>query len=91
MKRIRKLGSAGIAELKAKLSSYLRRVKSGEEIEILERGVPVAVLHPVRRGSPLEITPPRSDPARLARYDFSVHPNKAFDAVELILEDRRRR
>ena len=36
--------TAGVAELKARLSRYLSRVKAGEEILITERGVPVARL-----------------------------------------------
>jgi prevent-host-death family protein len=40
--------TAAVAELKAQLSRYLSRVKSGEEILITERGCPVARLVPVR-------------------------------------------
>jgi prevent-host-death family protein len=40
--------TAGVAELKARLSRYLARVKVGEEILVTERGVPVARLVPVR-------------------------------------------
>jgi prevent-host-death family protein len=43
--------TAPVAQLKAKLSSYLCRVKSGEEILVTERGVPVARLVPVRGGA----------------------------------------
>jgi len=39
--------TTGIAELKAKLSAYLARVKAGEEILVTERNVPVARLVPV--------------------------------------------
>src|SRR3989475_8762959 len=38
---------AAVAELKAKLSRYLRRVKAGEEILVTERNVPVARIVPV--------------------------------------------
>jgi prevent-host-death family protein len=38
---------AGFAELKAQLSRYLDRVKTGEEILVTERNVPVARLVPV--------------------------------------------
>lgn len=38
--------SASVSELKARLSAYLRWVKRGGEVEILERGVPVARLVP---------------------------------------------
>jgi prevent-host-death family protein len=36
-----------VTELKNRLSHYLRLVKSGETIEVLERRVPVAVFHGV--------------------------------------------
>jgi prevent-host-death family protein len=39
--------TAAVAELKAQLSRYLRRVKAGEEILVTERNVPVARLVPV--------------------------------------------
>jgi prevent-host-death family protein len=39
--------SAGIAQLKAKLSEYLSRVRAGEEVLVTDRGRPVAWLVPV--------------------------------------------
>ena len=36
----------GIRELKAKLSTYLRRAAAGETITVTDRGRPVAVLAP---------------------------------------------
>jgi prevent-host-death family protein len=39
--------TTGVADLKARLSLYLRRVKAGEEILVTERGVPIARLVPV--------------------------------------------
>lgn len=45
------MGSAGIAELKAKLSEYLSRVKAGEEVLVTDRGKPVARLVPVEEGA----------------------------------------
>ena len=41
--------TAGISELKARLSEYLDRVKAGEEVLITDRGNPVARLLPVSR------------------------------------------
>lgn len=40
---------AGIAELKARLSEYLARVKRGAEVVVTERGVPIAKLVPLGR------------------------------------------
>lgn len=39
--------TAGIADLKARLSSYLHQVKGGNEVLVTDRGVPVARLVPV--------------------------------------------
>lgn len=39
--------TAGVADLKARLSEYLARVKSGEEVLVTDRGRPVARLVPV--------------------------------------------
>jgi prevent-host-death family protein len=36
--------SASIADLKARLSEYVRRVKAGHEVVVTDRGVPVARL-----------------------------------------------
>ncbi|HEX9681709.1 MAG TPA: type II toxin-antitoxin system prevent-host-death family antitoxin [Acidimicrobiales bacterium] len=40
----------GIRELKAKLSTYLKRAASGEVLTITDHGRPVAVLAPVAAG-----------------------------------------
>ena len=45
--------SVGIAQLKAKLSAYLRRVKRGETVTVLDRDTPVAQLVPTNAASHL--------------------------------------
>ena len=82
---------AAISELKAKLARYLRLVKSGEEVEIHDRGVAVARLTSIRRDSTLAITPPSKSPTSLAKYKFSIKPLLKFDVVDLLLEDRAKR
>lgn len=44
---------ANIRETKAKLSAYLALVEQGEEVVIVRRGKPVAVLKPVEKSAPL--------------------------------------
>lgn len=39
--------TVGVAELKAKLSEYLARVRQGEEVVVTDRGRPVARLGPI--------------------------------------------
>ncbi|MBI4612736.1 MAG: type II toxin-antitoxin system prevent-host-death family antitoxin [Planctomycetes bacterium] len=43
--------SVGIRELKAKVSSVIRRVRQGETITVTDRNRPVALLVPVRAGA----------------------------------------
>lgn len=40
---------AAVAELKAELSRFLRRVKAGEDVLVTQRGIPVARIVPVTR------------------------------------------
>ncbi len=43
--------TAAIADLKARLSSYLKKVKAGQEVLITERGSPIAKLVPLSAGA----------------------------------------
>lgn len=82
---------AAISELKAKLSYYLRLVKTGEKVEIHDRGTPVAILSAKEDRSRLNTVPPRKDPAALAKRKFHVHPKRKFDAAAILEEERSRR
>jgi prevent-host-death family protein len=42
--------ATGIAHLKARLSSYLKIVKAGNEVLITDRGIPIAKLVPIDAG-----------------------------------------
>jgi len=44
--------TAGVAQLKARLSDYLKRVKAGEEVIVTERGKAIARMVPVTRSGP---------------------------------------
>ncbi len=43
---------AAVSELKASLSSYLAKVKKGEEVIVTDRGTPIAKLVPFRTEGP---------------------------------------
>jgi prevent-host-death family protein len=45
--------TASVSKLKASLSEYLRRVKAGEEVLVIERGRPIAKLTPAVGSSAL--------------------------------------
>ena len=64
-------------ELKQNASAVLRRVKTGETIEVTDRGQPVALLVPIRSAGPLDqllaqgrATPAMGDP----REYLKAHP-----------------
>ena len=54
--------AAGVRELKTHLSTYLRKVKAGETVNVTEHGKTVAVLH-----SPIERTEERKILEQMAR------------------------
>lgn len=39
--------TASVSELKAKLSAYLREVRRGGEVQVVDRGIPIARLVPL--------------------------------------------
>ncbi|MHB8452290.1 MAG: type II toxin-antitoxin system Phd/YefM family antitoxin [Mycobacteriales bacterium] len=47
------MASVGVRELRQRASELLRRVESGESIEVTDRGRPVAVLSPLPQGDPV--------------------------------------
>jgi prevent-host-death family protein len=46
--------TVGVRELKARLGSYLRRVKSGETLVVTWHGRPIAVMRPIGPDEPDE-------------------------------------
>lgn len=85
----------GVRELRQNLSQYLRRVASGERLEVTEHGKPVAVLGPIdesqsalrRLVSSGRAKPPQGDLLDLAppRGPVSTKGSKALQALR---EDR---
>ena len=93
--RIVSMTTASISELKANLSRYVNEVRRGGEVQILDRGRPVAKLVPatvgedpkaldrlVRRGL---IRPGKGDPAEVLKEPPLELPVSILDAL---LEDR---
>jgi prevent-host-death family protein len=79
----------GIAELKARLSEFLRIVQGGESIAVLDRNRAVAQIVPMRERAGLRIR---------KAADTSLKPNEIslpkpitgkIDVVQLLLEERQ--
>lgn len=81
---------AAVSEFKAKLSSYLRLVKTGEKVEIQDRGVTVGILSCVPQEEEVLSIKPRKDPKLLATLETKIKLDEV-DVVELLLADREKR
>lgn len=78
-----------IAELKARLSEYLRAVRAGESIAVLDRDTPIAQLIPVREPRALRIRKPAAAALPLQRIKVPKRARLNVDVVALLLEERR--
>jgi len=78
-----------VAELKARLSYYLRGVREGASFTVLSRDIPVATLGPYEPddSDDLEIIEPTEDPALWGQVDLPPL-GRSIDVVALIREDR---
>jgi antitoxin (DNA-binding transcriptional repressor) of toxin-antitoxin stability system len=79
----------GIAELKSKLSEFLRVVQGGESIAILDRNRAVAHIVPILERPGLRIRKPASGSPKPNKVLIPKPANHKVDAVELLLEERQ--
>lgn len=80
-----------IAELKARLSEYLRAVRHGETIAVLDRDTLVAQIVPVRDRTTLKIRRPASGTPKPNQVALLKPLKVNVDIVELLLEERQSR
>ena len=79
-----------IAELKARLSEYLRAVRRGETIAVLDRETPVAQIVPIRDRAVLRVRKPAPGTAPPNRVALPKPIKLKIDIVQLLLEERQR-
>ncbi|MGB5674618.1 MAG: type II toxin-antitoxin system prevent-host-death family antitoxin [Gemmatimonadota bacterium] len=79
----------GVAELKARLSEYLRRVRRGETITVLDRETEIARILPLAGTDPLSVRSPSKGVARIR--DVPLPPPLEFevDVLELLRAERQ--
>jgi len=77
-----------IAELKSHLSKYLRAVRAGQTIAVLDRETPVAQIVPVRDRATLKIRKPAPGTLPLNRVPLPKPLKIRIDVVDLLLEER---
>ncbi|MGH6728956.1 MAG: type II toxin-antitoxin system Phd/YefM family antitoxin [Sphingomicrobium sp.] len=78
-----------IAELKARLSEYLRVVRRGETIAVLDRETLVAQIVPVRARSALRVRKPAPGTPAPNRVPLPKPAKLPVDVVQLLLEERQ--
>lgn len=78
----------GVAELKARLSEYLRIVRRGESVTILDRTTPIAKMVPIA-STGLRIRKPAEGAAAPNRVPLLPPLKLNIDVVELLLEERQ--
>ncbi len=79
----------GIAELKSRLSEFLRIVQGGESIAVLDRNRAVAQIVPLRERSGLRIRKPASDSPKPNKVSLPKPIAQKIDVVQLLLEERQ--
>lgn len=79
-----------ISEFKSHLSEYLRKVKNGVQIELLDRGKPVARVSALEDATEIRIQKPLKDPAKIASIKSKV---RDFDGevMDVLLQERSTR
>jgi prevent-host-death family protein len=82
--------TARVAELKARLSEYLRAVRRGESVTVLDRDTPIARIVPyARSGATLQVR--RPPPGSVGLHAIPLPPplRVQTDVVALLLEERQ--
>lgn len=79
----------GIAELKSKLSEFLRIVQGGESIAVLDRNRAVAHIVPILERAGLRIRKPASDSPKPNKVSLPKPTRQKLDVLELLLEERQ--
>jgi len=78
----------GVAELKARLSEYLRAVRNGESITILDRHTPIAKMVPIQTVG-LRVRKPAAGAPSPNRVPLPPPLKLKLDIVRLLLEERQ--
>ena len=78
-----------IADLKARLSEYLRAVRRGETIAVLDRDTPIAQIVPVRDRPALRVRKPAPGTPAPNRVRLPKPAKLKVDIVQFLLEERQ--
>ena len=84
------MNTVRVADLKARLSEYLRRVRRGHEVTVLDRQTPIARIVPYGSGgAALEVRKPLPSAPPLHRVPLPPPLAVKVDVVALLIEERQ--
>ena len=79
-----------IADLKSRLSEYLRTVRSGRSLTVLDRDTPIARILPYDdNGASLKVRSPQPGAPKLSQVSLPPPLRLGRDIVTLLLEERQ--
>jgi prevent-host-death family protein len=78
-----------IAELKSKLSEFLRVVQAGESIAVLDRNRTIAHIVPIKDRQGLRVRKPASGSPTPNKVPLPKAAQLKLDVLELLLEERQ--
>jgi prevent-host-death family protein len=78
-----------IAELKARLSEFLRAVQGGQTIAVLHRNTAIAQIVPIRERAQLRIRKPAPGSPAPNKVRLPEPMKRKIDVLELLLEERQ--
>lgn len=81
--------TVGIADLKARLSLYLRGVRRGGQVVVLDRDTPVARIVPYTAGRELVIRKPHDGAPAPGKVELPPPLRRERDIVDLLLAERQ--
>jgi len=78
-----------IAELKSRLSEFLRNVQRGESLAVLDRNTAIAHIVPIRERTALRVRKPASGTLPPNKVPLPKPAQLPLDIVDLLLEERQ--
>jgi prevent-host-death family protein len=82
--------SVGIAELKSRLSHYLRYVRRGRTLVVLDHGTPVArIVAYTGENPPLPVRRSRTDSPKIGDVPLPPPLKAGGDIVKLLIQERQ--
>ena len=82
------MSKVGIADLKAHLSQYLRKVRGGRTLTVLDRSTPIARIVPFDAEAPLDV---RRATRKASSLRLPPPCPASTDSLSVLLQDRAKR